>query len=151
MIVVVNFKDGVFVKKGDVLFVIDLCLYQVEVDCVVVQFVVVQVCNGYVQIDWQCVQWLIGDNVIVKCDYDEKQNVVCEVNVNLKVVEVVLEMVCINFGYMCIIVLVLGCVLCVEIMFGNVVLVGVLVVLLMMLVLVLLIYVLFDVDEQIYL
>lgn len=72
---------------------------------------------------------------------------VCEVNVNLKVVEVVLEMVCINFGYMCIIVLVLGCVLCVEIMFGNVVLVGVLVVLLMMLVLVLLIYVLFDVDE----
>lgn len=58
-----------------------------------------------------------------------------------------LDVVKLNLEYMYIVVLVVGCVLCVEIIVGNVVFVGGVVLVLMMLVLVLLMYVVFDVDE----
>jgi multidrug efflux system membrane fusion protein len=70
----VNFKDGSFVKKGDVLFTIDPRPFQAEVQRAEAQLASARARAGYTAVEMGRAERLIVSNAVSKSVYDDRQN-----------------------------------------------------------------------------
>lgn len=73
-LVQVNFKDGSFVKKGDVLFTIDPRPFQAEVQRAEAQLAAAKARAGYTATELGRAERLISANAVSKSVYDDRQN-----------------------------------------------------------------------------
>lgn len=101
--------------------------------------------------EFECVKWLFEQQVIFIEIVEQCCVVVDQFGVVVQVVQVVLDVVCFNFEFIKVWVLIDGCVGCVMVIVGNFVIVGDSVSVLIMLVLLDIVFVYFDVDESIFL
>lgn len=104
------YQEGVDVKQGQVLFLIDLVLLCVLLNVLQVELVLVQVIYVNVKVVVNCVCLLVLQKFVLCLDLDLAEVVECIVVVVVQQVQVVLISVKINFGYVEVIVLISGCV-----------------------------------------
>lgn len=112
------FEEGVDVKVGDLLFQIDLVLLKVVVLCVEGELVWNCVVLFEVQVWVCCYELLVKIQVVSQQDFDIVIVDLCSVEVVICLVQVDLEIVCLNFGYVLVIVLIFGCIGCVLVIEG---------------------------------
>ncbi|MBP2295963.1 efflux RND transporter periplasmic adaptor subunit [Azospirillum rugosum] len=150
-ITAVHFRNGAFVKKGDVLFTIDPRPYQAEVARAEAQVAAAQARVRFTAADLDRAQRLVKDSTISRQSMDQKENDAREAAANLKAAQAALDMAQINLGYTQVTAPVAGRVSRAEITVGNVVAAGAASAPLTTVVSVSPMYASFDVDEQTYL
>lgn len=144
----VHFRDGAYVKKGEVLFTIDPRPYAAEVERAQAQLAAAQTRAAYSATELARGQRLSADNAIAKRDLDEKQNAAREADAQVQAAQAALTAAKLNLEYTRIVAPVSGRISRAEVTVGNIVAAGASTPPLTTLVSVDRIYAAFDVDEQ---
>lgn len=144
-----HFREGMLVKKGDLLVTIDPAPYAAEVERTEAQVVAAQARATHAQSDHARAQRLLADGAISQRDYDDRLNAMREADANLRAARAQLEQARLNLGYTQVRAPISGRVGRLEVTEGNLVSAGPGAPVLTTLVSVSPIYASFDTDEQV--
>ncbi|KJC60688.1 RND transporter MFP subunit [Bradyrhizobium sp. LTSPM299] len=148
-ILATNFTEGALVKAGDVLFKIDPAPYAAEVDKAQAQLEAAKARVVFTTSEVERGAALVGNNVVTKRDYDQRDNANREAIANVKAAEATLQTASLNLDYTEVRAPVDGRVGKIEITVGNLVAAGTASPVLTSLVSVNPIYASFDADEEV--
>jgi multidrug efflux system membrane fusion protein len=143
-----NFTEGSLVKSGDVLFKIDPALYAAEVDKAQAQLEATKARVVFTAAELERGAQLVGNNVVTRRDYDQRDNANREAIANVKAAEATLQTAKLNLDYTEVRAPVDGRVGKIEVTVGNLVAAGTSSPVLTSLVSVNPIYASFDADED---
>jgi multidrug efflux system membrane fusion protein len=144
-----NFTEGELVKAGDVLFRIDPAPYAAEVDKATAQLEAAEARVVFTGSELERAQQLIGNNVVTRRDFDQRDNASREALANVKAAEATLRSAKLNLDYTEVRAPVEGRVGKIEVTVGNLVAAGTSSPVLTSLVSVNPIYASFDADEEV--
>ncbi|MEH2553044.1 multidrug efflux system membrane fusion protein [Bradyrhizobium algeriense] len=144
-----NFTEGELVKAGDLLFKIDPAPYAAEVDKAQAQLEAAKARVVFTAGELERAAQLVGNNVVTRRDYDQRDNANREAIANVKAAEATLQTAKLNFGYTEVRAPVDGRVGKIEVTVGNLVAAGTSSPVLTSLVSVNPIYASFDADEDV--
>lgn len=144
-----NFTEGALVKAGDVLFKIDPAPYEAEVDKANAQLEAAKARVVFTQSEFERGAQLVGNAVVTRRDYDQRDNANREAIANVKAAEATLQTAKLNLDYTEVRAPVDGRVGKFEITVGNLVAAGTASPVLTSLVSVNPIYASFDADEEV--
>lgn len=144
-----HFREGMLVKKGDLLITIDPAPYAAEVERAEAQVAAAQARATHAQSDHARAQRLLADQAISQREYDDRLNAMREADANLRAARAQLEQARLNLGYTQVRAPIAGRVGRLEITEGNLVSAGPGAPVLTTLVSVSPIYASFDTDEQV--
>lgn len=144
-----NFTEGELVKAGDVLFKIDPAPYAAEVDKAQAQLEAAKARTVFTAGELERGAQLVGNNVVTRRDYDQRDNAHREAVANVKAAEATLQTARLNLGYTEVRAPVDGRVGKIEVTIGNLVAAGTASPVLTSLVSVNPIYASFDADEDV--
>lgn len=144
-----NFTEGELVKAGDVLFKIDPAPYAAEVDKAQAQLEAAKARTVFTSSELERGAQLVGNNVVTRRDYDQRDNAHREAVANVKAAEATLQTARLNLGYTEVRAPVDGRVGKIEVTVGNLVAAGTASPVLTSLVSVNPIYASFDADEDV--
>jgi multidrug efflux system membrane fusion protein len=144
-----HFREGMLVKKGDLLITIDPAPYAAEVARAEAQVAAAQARATHAQSDHARAQRLLQDQAISQREYDDRLNSMREADANLRAAQAQLEQARLNLGYTQVRAPISGRVGKLEITVGNLVSAGPGAPVLTTLVSVSPIYASFDTDEQV--
>ena len=144
-----HFREGMLVKKGDLLISIDRAPYAAEVDRAQAQVVAAQARAAHAHSDHARAQRLLDDKAISQREYDDRLDAMREADANLRGAQAQLEQAQLNLGYTQVRAPISGRVGKLEITEGNLVSAGPGAPVLTTLVSVSPIYASFDTDEQV--
>ena len=144
-----NFTEGALVKAGDVLFKIDPAPYEAEVDKANAQLEAAKARVVFTQSELERGAQLVGNAVVTRRDYDQRDNANREAIANVKAAEATLQTAKLNLDYTEVRAPVNGRVGKFEITVGNLVAAGTASPILTSLVSVNPIYASFDADEEV--
>src|SRR5919197_2232445 len=148
-ILATNFAEGALVKAGDVLFKIDPAPYAAEVDKAAAQLEGAKARVGFTQSELERGAQLVGNAVVTRRDYDQRDNANREAIANVKAAEATLQTAKLNLDYTEVRAPVDGRVGKIEVTVGNLVAAGTASPVLTSLVSVNPIYASFDADEEV--
>jgi multidrug efflux system membrane fusion protein len=94
-----NFTEGELVKAGDVLFRIDPAPYAAEVDKAQAQLEAAKARVVFAASELERGAQLVGNNVVTRRDYDQRDNAHREAVANVKAAEATLQTARLNLGY----------------------------------------------------
>lgn len=143
-----NFTEGALVKAGDVLFKIDPAPYAAEVDKAAAQLEAAKARVVFTQSELERGAQLVGNAVVTRRDYDQRDNANREAIANVKAAEATLQTAKLNLDYTEVRAPVDGRVGKIEVTVGNLVAAGTASPVLTSLVSVNPIYASFDADEE---
>src|SRR5229473_2415008 len=144
-----NFTEGALVKAGDILFKIDPAPYAAEVDKAQAQLEAAKARVVFTAGELERGQQLVGNNVVTRRDFDQRDNANREAIANVKAAEATLQMAKLNLDYTEVRAPVDGRVGKIEVTIGNLVSAGTSSPVLTSLVSVNPIYASFDADEDV--
>jgi multidrug efflux system membrane fusion protein len=144
-----NFTEGALVKAGDVLFKIDPAPYAAEVDKAQAQLEAAKARVVFTAGELERGQALVGNNVVTRRDFDQRDNANREAIANVKAAEATLQMAKLNLDYTEVRAPVDGRVGKIEVTVGNLVAAGTSSPVLTSLVSINPIYASFDADEDV--
>lgn len=144
-----NFTEGALVKAGDVLFKIDPAPYEAEVDKAAAQLEAAKARVVFTQGELERGAQLVGNAVVTRRDYDQRDNANREAIANVKAAEATLQTAKLNLDYTEVRAPVDGRVGKIEVTVGNLVAAGTASPVLTSLVSVNPIYASFDADEEV--
>ncbi|MFB9263500.1 efflux RND transporter periplasmic adaptor subunit [Bradyrhizobium erythrophlei] len=144
-----NFTEGALVKAGDVLFKIDPAPYGAEVDKATAQLEAAKARAVFTASEVERGAQLVGNNVVTKRDFDQRDNANREAVANVKAAEATLQTARLNLDYTEVRAPVDGRVGKIEVTVGNLVAAGTASPVLTSLVSVNPIYASFDADEEV--
>ena len=144
-----NFTEGELVKAGDLLFKIDPAPYAAEVDKAQAQLEAAKARVVFTAGELERGAQLVGNNVVTRRDYDQRDNANREAIANVKAAEATLQTAKLNLGYTEVRAPVDGRVGKIEVTVGNLVAAGTSSPVLTSLVSVNPIYASFDADEDV--
>lgn len=144
-----NFTEGALVKAGDVLFKIDPAPYAAEVDKAAAQLEAAKARVVFTQSELERGAQLVGNAVVTRRDYDQRDNANREAIANVKAAEATLQTAKLNLDYTEVRAPVDGRVGKIEVTVGNLVAAGTASPVLTSLVSVNPIYASFDADEEV--
>ena len=144
-----NFTEGALVKAGDVLFKIDPAPYVAEVDKANAQLEAAKAREVFTQSELERGAQLVGNAVVTRRDYDQRDNANREAIANVKAAEATLQTARLNLDYTQVRAPVDGRVGKIEVTVGNLVAAGTASPVLTSLVSVNPIYASFDADEEV--
>ncbi|GGI22634.1 efflux RND transporter periplasmic adaptor subunit [Bradyrhizobium guangdongense] len=144
-----NFTEGALVKAGDVLFKIDPAPYEAEVDKAAAQLEAAKARVVFTKSELDRGAQLVGNAVVTRRDYDQRDNANREAIANVKAAEATLQTAKLNLDYTEVRAPVDGRVGKIEITIGNLVAAGTASPVLTSLVSVNPIYASFDADEEV--
>src|SRR6185295_14252099 len=144
-----NFTEGALVKAGDVLFKIDPAPYAAEVDKANAQLEATKARVVFTQSELERGAQLVGNAVVTRRDYDQRENANREAIANVKAAEATLQTAKLNLDYTEVRAPVDGRVGKIEVTKGNLVAAGTASPVLTSLVSVNPIYASFDADEEV--
>jgi membrane fusion protein, multidrug efflux system len=144
-----NFTEGALVKAGDVLFKIDPAPYAAEVDKAQAQLEAAKARTVFTAAELERGQQLVGNAVVTRRDYDQRDNANREAIANVKAAEATLQTAKLNLDYTEVRAPVDGRVGKIEVTVGNLVAAGTSSPVLTSLVSVNPIYASFDADEDV--
>jgi multidrug efflux system membrane fusion protein len=144
-----NFTEGALVKAGDVLFKIDPAPYAAEVDKAQAQLEAAKARTVFTASELERGQQLVGNNVVTRRDFDQRDNANREAIANVKAAEATLQTAKLNLDYTEVRAPVDGRVGKIEVTVGNLVAAGTSSPVLTSLVSVNPIYASFDADEDV--
>ena len=144
-----NFTEGALVKAGDVLFKIDPAPYEAEVDKAAAQLEAAKARVVFTQSELERGAQLVGNAVVTRRDYDQRDNANREAIANVKAAEATLQTAKLNLDYTEVRAPVDGRVGKIEVTVGNLVAAGTASPVLTSLVSVNPIYASFDADEEV--
>ncbi|KWV51727.1 RND transporter MFP subunit [Bradyrhizobium macuxiense] len=144
-----NFTEGALVKAGDVLFKIDPAPYAAEVDKAEAQLEAAKARVVFTTSEVERGAQLVGNNVVTKRDFDQRDNANREAIANVKAAEATLQTAKLNLDYTEVRAPVDGRVGRIEVTVGNLVAAGTASPVLTTLVSVNPIYASFDADEEV--
>ncbi|MGY3239940.1 RND family efflux transporter MFP subunit [Bradyrhizobium sp. USDA 4448] len=144
-----NFTEGALVKAGDVLFKIDPAPYEAEVDKANAQLEAAKARAVFTQSELDRGAQLVGNAVVTRRDYDQRDNANREAIANVKAAEATLQTAKLNLDYTEVRAPVDGRVGKIEVTVGNLVAAGTASPVLTSLVSVNPIYASFDADEEV--
>jgi multidrug efflux system membrane fusion protein len=144
-----HFREGMLVKKGDLLITIDPAPYAAEVDRAEAQVVAAQARSTHAQSDHARAQRLLEDKAISQREYEDRLNAMREADANLRAAQAQLQQARLNLSYTQVRAPISGRVGKLEITEGNLVSAGPGAPVLTTLVSVSPIYASFDTDEQV--
>ncbi len=144
-----NFTEGALVKAGDVLFKIDPAPYAAEVDKAAAQLEAAKARVVFTQSELERGAQLVGNAVVTRRDYDQRDNANREAIANVKAAEATLQTAKLNLDYTEVRAPVGGRVGKIEVTVGNLVAAGTASPVLTSLVSVNPIYASFDADEEV--
>lgn len=147
----VHFKNGVQVKKGDILFTIDPAPYRAEVARAEAQLAAAQARVRFTGAELDRAAKLVADSTITRRTLDEREHNARDAQASLRAAQAELDVAKLNLSYTSVTAPISGRVSRAEITVGNVVAAGANGAPLTTLVSVSPIYASFDVDEQTYL
>ena len=148
-ILATNFTEGALVKAGDVLFKIDPAPYAAEVDKAVAQLEAAKARAAFAASELERGAQLVGNAVVTRRDYDQRDNGNREAIANVKAAEATLQTAKLNLDYTQVRAPVDGRVGRIEVTVGNLVAAGSASPALTSLVSVNPIYASFDADEEV--
>ena len=143
-----NFTEGALVKAGDILFKIDPAPYAAEVDKAQAQLEAAKARVVFTAGELERGQALVGNNIVTRRDFDQRDNANREAIANVKAAEATLQMAKLNLDYTEVRAPVDGRVGKIEVTVGNLVAAGTSSPVLTSLVSVNPIYASFDADED---
>lgn len=94
-----NFNEGELVKAGDLLFKIDPAPYAAEVDKAQAQLEAAKARVVFTASELERGAQLVGNNVVTRRDYDQRDNAHREAVANVKAAEATLQAARLNLGY----------------------------------------------------
>ena len=94
-----NFTEGELVKAGDLLFKIDPAPYAAEVDKAQAQLEAAKARVVFTASELERGAQLVGNNVVTRRDYDQRDNAHREAIANVKAAEATLQAAKLNLGY----------------------------------------------------
>jgi len=94
-----NFTEGELVKAGDLLFKIDPAPYAAEVDKAQAQLEAAKARVVFTASELERGAQLVGNNVVTRRDYDQRDNAHREAVANVKAAEATLQAAKLNLGY----------------------------------------------------
>ena len=94
-----NFNEGELVKAGDLLFKIDPAPYAAEVDKAQAQLEAAKARVVFTASELERGAQLVGNNVVTRRDYDQRENAHREAVANVKAAEATLQAAKLNLGY----------------------------------------------------
>ena len=94
-----NFAEGELVKAGDLLFKIDPAPYATEVDKAQAQLEAAKARVVFTASELERGAQLVGNNVVTRRDYDQRENAHREAVANVKAAEATLQAARLNLGY----------------------------------------------------
>jgi membrane fusion protein, multidrug efflux system len=94
-----NFTEGELVKAGDLLFKIDPAPYAAEVDKAQAQLEAAKARVVFTASELERGAQLVGNNVVTRRDYDQRDNAHREAVANVKAAEATLQTARLNLGY----------------------------------------------------
>jgi multidrug efflux system membrane fusion protein len=144
-----NFTEGALVKAGDILFKIDPAPYAAEVDKATAQLEAAKSRVMFTTSELERGAQLVGNNVVTRRDYDQRDNANREAIANVKAAEATLQTARLNLDYTEVRAPVDGRVGKIEVTKGNLVAAGTASPVLTSLVSVNPIYASFDADEEV--
>ncbi|MGX4772516.1 efflux RND transporter periplasmic adaptor subunit [Bradyrhizobium guangdongense] len=144
-----NFTEGALVKAGDVLFKIDPAPYEADVDKAAAQLEAAKARVVFTKSELERGAQLVGNAVVTRRDYDQRDNANREAIANVKAAEATLQTAKLNLDYTEVRAPVDGRVGKIEITVGNLVAAGTASPVLTSLVSVNPIYASFDADEEV--
>jgi multidrug efflux system membrane fusion protein len=144
-----NFTEGALVKAGDVLFKIDPAPYEAEVDKAAAQLEAAKARVVFTRSELERGAQLVGNAVVTRRDYDQRDNANREAIANVKAAEATLQTAKLNLDYTEVRAPVDGRVGKIEVTVGNLVAAGTASPVLTSLVSVNPIYASFDADEEV--
>jgi membrane fusion protein, multidrug efflux system len=144
-----NFTEGELVKAGDILFKIDPAPYAAEVDKAQAQLEAAKARVVFTGGELERGQALVGNNIVTRRDFDQRDNANREAIANVKAAEATLQMAKLNLDYTEVRAPVDGRVGKIEVTVGNLVAAGTSSPVLTSLVSVNPIYASFDADEDV--
>jgi membrane fusion protein, multidrug efflux system len=144
-----NFTEGALVKAGDILFKIDPAPYAAEVDKATAQLEAAKSRVVFTTSELERGAQLVGNNVVTRRDYDQRDNANREAVANVKAAEATLQTARLNLDYTEVRAPVDGRVGKIEVTKGNLVAAGTASPVLTSLVSVNPIYASFDADEEV--
>lgn len=144
-----NFTEGELVRAGEVLFKIDPAPYAAEVDKAQAQLEAAKARTVFTASELERGAQLVGNNVVTRRDYDQRDNAHREAIANVKAAEATLQTARLNLGYTEVRAPVDGRVGKIEVTVGNLVAAGTASPVLTSLVSVNPIYASFDADEDV--
>lgn len=145
----VHFREGVLVRKGDLLLTIDPAPYAAEVERAEAQVAAAQARVSYTHSEYERAQRLLAERAIAQREADERINAQREADANLRAAQAALQSARLSLGYTQVRAPVAGRVGRLEITVGNLVAAGPGAPVLTTLVSVSPIYASFDADEQV--
>lgn len=148
-ILATNFTEGALVKAGDILFKIDPAPYAAEVDRAQAQLEAAQARAVFTANEVERGAQLVGNNIVTRRDFDQRDNTNREAIANVKAAEAALQTAKLNLDYTEVRAPVDGRVGKIEITVGNLVAAGTASPVLTSLVSVNPIYASFDADEEV--
>ncbi|WP_166304811.1 efflux RND transporter periplasmic adaptor subunit [Bradyrhizobium sp. 2S1] len=148
-ILATNFTEGALVKSGDILFKIDPAPYAAEVDRAQAQLEAARARAVFTASEVERGAQLVGNNIVTKRDFDQRDNTNREAIANVKAAEAALQTAKLNLDYTEVRAPVDGRVGRIEITVGNLVAAGTSSPVLTSLVSVNPIYASFDADEEV--
>src|SRR4051812_3267937 len=148
-ILATNFTEGALVKAGDVLFTIDPAPYAAEVDKAQAQLEAAKARAAFAANELERGAQLVGNAIVTRCDYDQRDNGNREALANVKAAEATLQTAKLNLDYTQVRAPVAGRVGRIEVTVGNLVAAGSASPVLTSLVSVNPIYASFDADEEV--
>jgi multidrug efflux system membrane fusion protein len=148
-ILATNFTEGALVKAGDVLFTIDPAPYAAEVDKAQAQLEAAKARAAFASNELERGAQLVGNAIVTRRDYDQRDNGNREALANVKAAEATLQTAKLNLDYTQVRAPVAGRVGRIEVTVGNLVAAGSASPVLTSLVSVNPIYASFDADEEV--
>jgi len=148
-ILATNFTEGALVKAGDVLFTIDPAPYAAEVDKAQAQLEAAKARAAFASNELERGAQLVGNAIVTRRDYDQRDNGNREAIANVKAAEATLQTAKLNLDYTQVRAPVAGRVGRIEVTVGNLVAAGSASPVLTSLVSVNPIYASFDADEEV--
>ena len=94
-----NFTEGALVKAGDILFKIDPAPYAAEVDKAQAQLEAAKARVVFTAGELERGQALVGNNIVTRRDFDQRDNANREAIANVKAAEATLQMAKLNLDY----------------------------------------------------
>src|SRR6266849_6696599 len=98
-ILAANFTEGALVKAGDILFKIDPAPYAAEVDKAQAQLEAAKARVVFTAGELERGQALVGNNIVTRRDFDQRDNANREAIANVKAAEATLQMAKLNLDY----------------------------------------------------